>query len=211
MYHKEKIIVIAGGSFQGKSLIALEMAHRFNFSGVLTTDTIRNILKITHPEKFYLSTSTYLLSEVVLTQQCFDVSNIIFDIIPIYESRGENMVIEGMHFNKEIIDYFASRAYCNIFIDNLMPFNERVLNKQITRSNLRMRDPKYKNVSQLLGPEDVKLTLYMSYQERIDQIHNELRQLCIMAGFHVVTFDDIASGKNKAAEIINTWMNNFDQ
>jgi 2-phosphoglycerate kinase len=203
--------VIAGGSFQGKSLIALEMAHRFKFSGVLTTDMVRNILKVMSPDKPYLSTSTYLLSEAEFSQQFFDVSKIIFEIIPIYESRGEHMVIEGMHFTKEIIDYFASRAYCNIFIDNLMPFNERVLRKQITRSNLRMRDPKRKNDSQLLDPEDVKLTLYMSYQERIDQIHNELRQLCIMAGFHVVTFDDIASGKNNAAEIINTWMKNFDQ
>ena len=56
------IIVIVGGSFQGKSLISLKCASSLNYSGVVTTDMVRNILKITNPhlEEIY-STSTYLL------------------------------------------------------------------------------------------------------------------------------------------------------
>ena len=210
MNHKEKIIVIVGGSFQGKSLIALELAHRFKFSGVLTTDTIRNILKVIYPKKSYLSTSTYLLTPEELTQQCFDVSNIIFEILPIYESRGEHVVIEGMHFTQEIIDIFSSRGYCNIFIDNLLPFNERVIKKQSTRSNLQMRDLEVNKEAQLLKPEDIVQTRYFQYQERIEQIHNQLRQVCHQAGFHIVTFDDIVCAKKQAAEIVNSWMQTFN-
>ena len=96
-----KVIVLVGGSFQGKSLIALNTANKLNYSGVLTTDTVRNILNVIYPEKAFLSTSTYLLSDTELIQQCSEVSKIIFNLLPIYESRGEHMIIEGMHFTEE--------------------------------------------------------------------------------------------------------------
>jgi 2-phosphoglycerate kinase len=136
-----KIIVIASGSFQGKSIIALEVAARFEFSGVITTDTVRNVLKILNPDRDYLSTSTYLLSETLLLKQMEEVSSVVKEMIAIYRKRGEHVVIEGMHFSNDFLRWTESQNFHKVFINNRLPLRERVLYKHTTRSRLRLYDP----------------------------------------------------------------------
>ena len=208
MNSKEKIIVVAGGSFQGKSLIALDLAHHLNFSGVLTTDTIRNIFKTISPDKPHLSTSTYLLSTENLNQQYTDVSKIILDLIPIYQSRGEHIVIEGMHFTPELLHFFSKIEYCNIFLNNKLPFHERIIKKQITRSNLSMQDGVQ---TENIDEATVESTRYYVHQERIKQIHYDLMQNCVRLGFHIVEFDDLNDGKEQVIRIALDWIKKFKE
>jgi len=201
--NEPKIIIITGGSFQGKSLIALEIANELNFSGVVTTDTVRNILNIIYPDKPHLSTSTYLLSPENLHQQFSDVSKIIFGLIPIYQSRGEHIVIEGMHFTPELLEFFANKKYCNIFLNNKLPFSERIIKKQLTRSNLSMQGGgNRENIDQAI----VASTRYYAHQERIKQIHNDLMRNCVRFGFHNVEFEKLSDGKELVKKIVMEWI-----
>lgn len=98
---KPNIIFLAGGSFQGKSLISLHLANKYQFSGVVTTDMIRNILRIhATPEdkRRFFSTSTYRMSPEDLMMQKKLVSDEVKRLLPIYIKRGEKIIFEGMHF-----------------------------------------------------------------------------------------------------------------
>ena len=71
----EKFIFVAGGSFQGKSMVALRIAAQFKFSGVLTTDMIRNFHNINDSSNEVFSTSTYLMKPEDFNRQKEIVSN----------------------------------------------------------------------------------------------------------------------------------------
>ena len=136
-----KIVIISGGSFQGKSIIALEIAAKFRFSSVIATDAIRNVLKVLGLNKDYLSTSTYLLPASLLQKQMEEVSNVIRAMIDIYSERGEHIVIEGMHFSEDFIGWTKTKDFHKIFINNYLPLRDRVILKNITRSRLGYFDP----------------------------------------------------------------------
>jgi 2-phosphoglycerate kinase len=204
--HRTKIIVIAGGSFQGKSLIAQEIAADYRFSGVITTDMVRNILRVLFPEKPYLSTSTYLMPEDDLTRQCQDVSDLLMALVPIYQSRGEHIIIEGMHFSDDWLSLCAREKFCNIVINNLLPFEERIIKKQITRAKLRMKADSDPQAMILDDPKDVYLTRYHVYQERIDQIHQDLVARCQAFGFHLVEFNKLEDATHIVKNTIDEWL-----
>ena len=63
----------------------------------------------------------------------------------------------------------------------------------------------------MINPEDVNETLYHIYQRRINQIHGDLRQLCIRAGFHIVTYDNIEHGKKQVEDLVKAWMQLNDE
>ena len=115
---KQKFIFIAGGSFQGKSLIALHLANKYQFSGVVTTDTIRNILRIhatPKDKRRYFSTSTYRMPPEDLMMQKKLVSNEVKQLLPIYIKRGEKIIFEGMHFSDAFIkSYLTKKDYLRI-------------------------------------------------------------------------------------------------
>lgn len=196
---ESRIVIVAGGSFVGKSIIALEIATRCKFSGVITTDTVRNILRVLWPDKEYLSTSTYLLPEPLLLKQMQQVSSVIKKMIPIYKSRGEHVVIEGMHFSEDFLKWTLSQNFCRIFINNCLPLRERVIYKNLTRSRLGLYDPvSSRRVFGVVNESNVENSSYMKHQARITQIHNSMLALCIKYGFEVVEFDDIKDGIARA-------------
>src|SRR3989339_877957 len=100
-----KTIVLVGGSFHGKSLIALQIAQNFKIPSIICTDSVRNMLNVTYPNRPYLSTSTYRLSSTELNKQFKHVSNVLRQMMPIYEKRGESTVLEEIH--KQIMKYFT--------------------------------------------------------------------------------------------------------
>jgi 2-phosphoglycerate kinase len=202
-----KIVVIAGGSFHGKSLVALEVAARFNFSGVLTTDSIRNTLTILYPDKCYLSTSIYLLSESSLQKQVEEVSDVIKQMTAIYRNRGEHMVIEGVHFSDDFLRWTETQDFCRIFLDNLLSFKERILYKHATRSRLRLYDPVSATFTMNnITSANVENSSYVLNQVRITEIHDQLRASCLKYGFQVVEFHDIVDGITKASLFVEKWL-----
>ena len=204
-----RIVIIASGSFQGKTIIALEVATKFDFSGIITTDTIRNVLKVLGPDKDYLSTSTYLLPEPLLLKQMEEVSNVIRAMIDIYTERGEHLVIEGMHFSEDFMEWAKCQDFHRIFINNNLPLRDRVILKNTTRSRLGYFDPvslqkKYGKIDEF----NVDNSSYIKYQERIIKIHASIRDLCILNEFDLIEFDNIDDGISKTFASVDSWLSN---
>jgi len=202
-----RIVIIAGGSFQGKSIIALEIATAFRFSGVVSTDMIRNVLKVLRPDEDYLSTSTYLLPEPLLLKQMREVSNVIKEMIAIYKRRGEHIVIEGMHFSEDFLRWASSQNFHKIFIDNRLSLRERVIYKNVTRSRLGLYDSvSSKRIFGTVNEANVDSSSYIKHQTRIVHIHNSMLALCTKYGFEVVEFDDIEDGIARAIDSVEKWI-----
>lgn len=199
---KQKFIFIAGGSFQGKSLIALHLANKYQFSGVVTTDMIRNILRIhaiPKEKRRYFSTSTYRMSPEDLMMQKDFVSNEVKRLLPIYVKRGEKIIFEGMHFSDELIkNYLSKKDYLRIFIDNELGLSQKVELKRITRNNL--------NVKNEMDNFNYNSTVYSDYEDRIIEIHSQMKEVCKKNGFHIVCFTDIEEGKKKCESFVDEYL-----
>lgn len=199
---KQKFIFIAGGSFQGKSLIALHLANKYQFSGVVTTDMIRNILRIhaiSKEKRRYFSTSTYRMSPEDLMMQKDFVSNEVKRLLPIYVKRGEKIIFEGMHFSDELIkNYLSKKDYLRIFIDNELGLSQKVELKRITRNNL--------NVKNEMDNFNYNSTVYSDYEDRIIEIHSQMKEVCKKNGFHIVCFTDIEEGKKKCESLVDEYL-----
>ena len=193
--NNSSIVIITGGSFQGKSIISLNCASSLNYSGVVTTDMIRNILKITNPhlEKIY-STSTYLLSKDILKRQNRNVSAIIKDLVKIYESRGEQIIFEGMHFDEDFFKWAKDNQFCVICLNNLLNLEERLILKSKTRSLFRFINSsleKYEFNS--INKNNVGKSAYVQYGSRIQEIHNTILGYCRKYNFNIVEYENINS------------------
>lgn len=198
-----KIIIITGGSFQGKSLIALALANTLEYSGVLSSDAVRNVLKVISPEKKYLGTSTYLLPVEALTRQLNDVSDVMKKVIGIYESRGENIIIEGMHFSSNFFVWAKDKGFALMTLDNELPFDERIVLKGKTRSKLRMiSEPSQECEFIKVNQENAKSTAYYQYKDRIEQIHQNILKQSREQGSHIVRFREI----REAIDLINKFL-----
>lgn len=205
-----RIIIIAGGSFQGKSTISLKLAAYFGMSGVLTTDIIRNILKVLNPDADYFSTSTYLLSEELLQKQMNKVCSVIKELIGIYQTRGEHIIIEGMHFSEEFISWASSQDFLNICLDNSLPLSKRIVLKGKTRSKLRFYDSLVDEYYfQKVDDSNVTNSSYLKYQNKIDQIHRILLHNCRLSDFHIIEFNNINQGIELSIQEINSWLEYF--
>ena len=169
-------VFIAGGSFQGKSIIALKLASKFNFSGVLTTDMLRNFFKIQNPEKIIFSTSTYKMAPEDLELQKEYVSSFLQKQMDIYQSRGEKMVFEGMHFSDNFIKSISEKKYLKLFINNIKSIEERVYLKQKTRNNFSIE-----NNVKTIKPEPLVFeeTSYYLNQNRINEINTTCEVIAV--------------------------------
>lgn len=192
-----KVTVLTGGSFQGKSLVALRVASCLSYSAVISTDTVRNLLKVVRPTASYLATSTYLMDPEQLNIQISEVSNSLWKMQEIYDSRGERIIIEGMHLSASFMRQ-ASQAGFNCFcLDNMLPFEQRVILKSITRSRLRMAATGMMDVGSDESPKfDVQATSYVEHRERIEAIHADILRKATANNFVVISYRSIDEAVN---------------
>lgn len=181
------VIIIAAGSFSGKSIIANHLANKYCFSGVLCTDMVRNFFYVTTKNESIFSTSTYKMSVVALNEQKEIVSQTIAGIIEIYRKRGENIIIEGMHFSESFLSSLTDKDYLLIGLDNKLSVKEKVLFKRKTTR---------KGISDKTEKEE----------KRIEEIHNELLNCCKKNNFHIIAFDDIEVAKKECEVLVEDYL-----
>lgn len=162
----DKIILIAGGAFQGKSLISLKLASILNYSAVISTDLIRNFIRIKNPSSESMNMQPYLLTEERWINQKVETCNLLQDLIPLYIKRGEKVILEGVHFTEDFLDYIYKLNGHIFLLDNLTPFNERVEKKTITRTLLNAYD--------VNNPDWVESSSYIRYRSRFEEIHQNI-------------------------------------
>ena len=124
--HTSDLIIITGGSFQGKSLLAMKLAAKLNYSAVICTDLIRNILKVENPGESSYGTSSYRLTKEEWEQQKKNTCELLKNVLRIYDSRGEKIILEGVHFTEEFLAW-GKRSNALLFcLDNPASLSYRV-------------------------------------------------------------------------------------
>ena len=205
-----KIIVIGGGSFQGKSLIALHIAHRFKIPLIICTDTIRSTLHILNPKTPYFSTSTYLMTPADLERQMKEVSKVLRKLLALHEKRGEDIIIEGMHLSQEFIIYLSYKFNVLIFcIDNKLPLEKRLEYKSITRHRVEYLDPKTGDIKYgYLMKNSLYLTPYMKHANRIKEIHRQIVGYFLQSNLPMIRFEDINKAIEMSDVMVENWLKN---
>jgi len=206
-YPPNKIIVIGGGSFQGKSLTALHIAYKFKIPLVVCTDTIRSVLHILNPKAPHFFTSTYLMSPENLERQMKEVSKVLQEILALYEKRGENIIIEGMHLSQEFITYLSGKSNILIFcLDNKLPLGKKLEYKSVTRYRVEYLDPKTGEIKYgQLTKSNLFFTSYIRHANRIEEIHRQIVRYFLQGNLPVMEFEDI----DKAIEVIDVMVEKF--
>ena len=205
-----KIIVIGGGSFQGKSLIALHIAYKFKIPHVICTDTIRSVLHLLKPEASYLFTSTYLMSPKNLERQMKEVSKVLQELLALYEKRGENIIIEGMHLSQEFITYLSGKSNVLIFcIDNKLPLEKKLEYKSVTRHRVEYLDPETGEVKYgQLTKSNLYFTPYIRHANRIEEIHQQIVDYFLQRNLSVIEFEDIDKAIETIYAMVETLLTN---
>ncbi|MGI6198141.1 MAG: hypothetical protein ACOYIS_03305, partial [Candidatus Cloacimonadaceae bacterium] len=199
------MIFLGGGSFQGKSLVAKKLAIDYSISAVITTDTIRNILLVQNPNDSCYSTSTYLMEPRELKSQMSEVSTLIKGIIPIYLSRGESVIFEGMHFTRELLSWAKRNRHLCVCMNSLIPLERRVLFKKVTRSVFHFIDDDgiehFGNISEA----NLQESTYLKYRNRIEEITQEIVNNFASLDCPIVEYNDLDECLFMIGDIINKY------
>lgn len=203
------IIVIGGGSFQGKSLLSLRIAYEFGIPLIISTDTIRNTLHILHPNDPRFFTSTYLMTPENLSKQMEIVSDVIEQLITVWDKRGENVIIEGMHLSELFISSVSKRSNVLMFaLNNQTPFIKRVKDKALTRKQIEYYDPATKKTLYgKLTDETIPFTRYSKYAQRIEEIHRQIIAWFRQEKLPVIDFKDLDNAINTSLKMVYNFMN----
>jgi len=199
-----RVIVIGGGSFQGKSLLALHIGNMLKIPCIICTDTIRNVLRILNPAASYLSTSTYLLSPKDLERQMKEISAILRKLLSIYDQRGESVIIEGMHLSQDFIKYLSTKSNVLIFcLNNTLPLKKRLEYKSIVRNKVEYYDPKMKKVIYgYLTKNNLRFTPYMRHSRRIEEIHRNIVNYFSQLNLPIIDFNDLDVALDRVNKMI---------
>lgn len=138
------------------------------------------------------------MSPECLIKQKELVSEEVIKLLPIYQSRGEKIIFEGMLFSDTFInDYLSQKSYLKIFIDNQIDLRHKVEWKQETRSVLSVKNE--------MDKFDYNSTLYHDHEDRIIEIHTQMKEICSRSNFHIVSFTDIVDGKAQCDSIVEDY------
>lgn len=124
-------IFIIWWAFQGKSLISIKIADKYNLSGVLSTDLFRNILRINNPTSAIIC-STSKLNENIFNLQREEVSELLYKTLELYADRKEKLVIEWMHFSRDFLKFALENWAKCICLNNFLSWKDKVNLKKIT-------------------------------------------------------------------------------
>lgn len=182
-YIRPSVVVVVGGSFTGKSIIANHLSNKYQFSGVLSSDMVRNFFRISTGDKKTYQTSTYRMDDGELIVQKDNVSNMIKQMLEIYRSRREKIIIEGMHLTEDFLKNINGRDCLIIGLHNKRNIDDRLdLKMKTTREEVSKKT------------EDEK--------KRIDEIHCGIIECCKRNNFKVVEFEDIDDAKRECESLV---------
>jgi len=189
-------IVIIWWAFQWKSLISLKIASKLNYSWVISTDYIRNFLRVSAPTKEILS-STSQMSEKIFNKQRSQISDFLYKNISFYTDRQEKMILEWIHFSNDLI-LFLKNNWAKIFwVNNTIAWNKKVILKSITTPIIKLK----KNNIEILEiynkdihEEDI---VYIQVQKQYELMHKILLKELIQIWIKIIEYNNIKKWVDK--------------
>ncbi len=164
---------ICGNYFSGKSIISRIIANKLDIYTIIQTDTMRILLSELNKDPV-IKTPTYMLDRDSFRKQIDIISSYTIDVSKKLMERGEYHVIEGIHFNIELVNYIKKYGKL-IYIRNTLKIADRIKLKTITRYKLRHMDGNYYSVEEI---RDVSKTMYIRYLENIRDIDDYIERIC---------------------------------
>ncbi|MDD2487722.1 MAG: hypothetical protein PHS92_05125 [Candidatus Gracilibacteria bacterium] len=166
-------IFILGGAFQGKSILSIKTAERYTFSTVLSTDCFRNFLRINNPTEAILC-STSKLDVNIFNKQREEISDLLFNILKFYADRKEKVIIEGIHFSKDFLEFAIKNGAKCLCLNNKIPWKEKVSLKKITTPITRIIDKKTGKESYIEHTDNLNIDdiSYTHKEKDYTNIHN---------------------------------------
>jgi 2-phosphoglycerate kinase len=203
---RTRIVAIAGGFFQGKSSVALAVAGRLGFSAVISTDMVKSLLRILHPERGYLDSAGYSLADSHVVAQMREVSDTIIQLLDVYDRHQEHVVVEGLHLTDDFMDWIRRGRHCGICLDNEVPLRARILLKTKIRANFRVHasDASRNNAAEITE-SNVDSSRFMKDEALVMTLQASILDKCRDNGFHVLRFRDIEDAKNAAVDHVRAW------
>lgn len=189
-------IVIIWWAFQWKSLISLKLASKLNYSWVISTDYIRNFLRISAPTKEILF-STSKMNETIFNKQRLQISDFLYKNIRFYTDRKEKIILEWIHFSNDLILFLKSNWAKIFWVNNTVAWNKKVILKSMTTPIIKLKN---NNIEKLeiynkdIHEEDIA---YIQAQEQYELMHKillkELRKIWIK----IIEYDKIKKWVDK--------------
>ncbi len=202
LYYSSFIFLI-WWAFQGKSLISIKIAEKYNFSGVISTDLFRNILRINNPTNAILC-STSKLNDDIFNIQRKEVSDLLYKTLDFYADRKEKLVIEWVHFSKDFLKFALKNWAKCICLNNSLPWRDKVNLKKITTPITRVinRDTLEENFANHTEDLNIEDIFYTHKEKEYSLMHNIILSDVKELGINIISYSSIDEAIIKIKEFI---------
>jgi hypothetical protein len=135
------------------------------------------------------------------------VSELLLKTLYFYSSRGEKLVIEGIHFSKEFLKYCITLGAKCILLDNQNSWSKRVQLKMLTTPVTRVYDPVSGIESYCDKPEYLSSSnlSYLRDEKHFKLLHNLILSDCLTLPIKQIKFMDL----NEALHSIYDYLDPF--
>lgn len=203
LYYSSFIFLI-WWAFQGKSLISIKIAYKYNLSGVLSTDLFRNILRINNPTSAIIC-STSKLDENIFNLQREEVSDLLYKTLEFYADRKEKLVIEWVHFSRDFLKFALDNWAKCICLNNLLPWKDKVNLKKITTPITRVINKDtwwdyFANHTDGLNIDDI---YYTHKEKEYSLMHNIILSDVNELWINLISYKNIDNAVNKISKQIS--------
>lgn len=169
------IIIIILWAFQWKSLISLNLASKLKYSWVISTDYIRNFLRINNKNS-YINVSTSKMDQEIFEKQIEIISSFLLNYIKFYSNRKEKIILGWIHFSKEFL-LFSKNNWAKCFwLNNKISWLNKVKLKTITTPTVKILQNNEEKIKELtIQKNEILQNLNISIKNFRTPLKNKLK------------------------------------
>lgn len=167
------VIVIIWWAFQWKSLISLKLASKLKYSWVISTDYIRNFLRVENKNPI-INISTSRMDQEIFEKQREIISSFLLNYIKFYIDRKEKIILEWMHFSKDFLLFLKNNWAKCFWLNNELDWYEKVKLKTITTPTIKIIHNNKEEILEYSEEINIDDILYIQQKEYYEKFHNIL-------------------------------------
>lgn len=189
-------VVIIWWAFQWKSLISLKLASKLSYSWVISTDYIRNFIRIYDSNKEIMS-STSKMDLDIFNNQRNQISNFLYKDIINYTDRQEKIILEWIHFSKNFLLFLKQNWARCFWVNNTLSRDKKVILKSITTPITKINNNNVERLEKYNTNINKKDIIYIQKQKEYELFHNIIMQELKQIWIKIVNYDNIKVWVNK--------------
>lgn len=195
------VIVIIWWAFQWKSLISLKLASKLKYSWVISTDYIRNFLRIENKNPI-INISTSRMDQEIFEKQREIISSFLLNYIKFYIDRKEKIILEWMHFSKDFLLFLKNNWAKCFWLNNELDWYEKVKLKTITTPTIKIIHDNKEEILEYSEKINIEDILYIQQKEYYEKFHNILLNDLKDVDIKIINYFNIYKWIKKIMKII---------